>query len=176
MVIIVLLAEMMNTAVESVVDMITEEYNQYAKAAKDIAAGAVLITAVGAIVIGYIILFPYLKNAFTYGISAPHHAPENVAMIALVITIFVVIITKAYFGKGEPLQGGMPSGHAAVSFSIWTTVTLQSRVFLISLFVFGLAFAISYSRISRGVHRTSEVVVGAMLGFCITYLLFMAFT
>lgn len=51
----VIFAEMLNTAVESVVDLITEEYNEKAKIAKDVAAGAVLISAINAICMGLII-------------------------------------------------------------------------------------------------------------------------
>lgn len=51
----VLLAEMINTAIESMVDLITDEYKQEAKVAKDVAAGAVLLGAIGAVVVGIII-------------------------------------------------------------------------------------------------------------------------
>ncbi|RMD52965.1 MAG: phosphatase PAP2 family protein [Nitrospirae bacterium] len=175
-IIIVLLAEMINTSIEYVVDLITEEYNVKAKAAKDVAAGAVLVTAAGAVVIGYLILFPYLKDFVRRGIRIAHHGSENIAMVAIVITIIIVIITKAYFKSGQPLRGGMPSGHAAVAFSIWMTVTLVSKTFLSSLLVFILAVVIAYSRVSHGIHRPIEVVVGALLGTSITYLLFLLFT
>ncbi len=48
----VLAAEMFNTAVESVVDMVTQAYHPLAKLAKDIAAGAVLITSINAAIVG----------------------------------------------------------------------------------------------------------------------------
>ena len=48
-------AELFNTAIESCVDMVTEKYHPLAKRAKDIAAGAVLITALNALFVGYIV-------------------------------------------------------------------------------------------------------------------------
>ena len=54
----VLLAEMINTAIESMVDLITTDYRQDAKVAKDVAAGAVLLGALGSIIIGLIIFLP----------------------------------------------------------------------------------------------------------------------
>jgi diacylglycerol kinase len=54
----VLLTEMVNTAIESMVDLITTEYRAEAKIAKDIAAGAVLLGAIGAIVIASLIFLP----------------------------------------------------------------------------------------------------------------------
>lgn len=56
----VLSLEMVNTAVEAVVDLVTEERNPLAKTAKDAAAGAVLVCAIGAAVIGCIIFLPYV--------------------------------------------------------------------------------------------------------------------
>ena len=51
-------AELFNTAIETIVDMISPEKNNKAKLAKDISAGAVLIFAIGAITVGIIIFFP----------------------------------------------------------------------------------------------------------------------
>ena len=52
--------ELVNTAVEAVVDLVTEEKKPLAKIAKDTAAGAVLFTAVMAVIIGCIIFIPHL--------------------------------------------------------------------------------------------------------------------
>ncbi|MGF2617128.1 diacylglycerol kinase family protein [Rossellomorea vietnamensis] len=52
--------EMLNTAVERAVDLVTKEYHPLAGQAKDIAAGAVLCYAAGAMVIGLIIFLPKL--------------------------------------------------------------------------------------------------------------------
>ncbi|HHV19066.1 MAG TPA: diacylglycerol kinase family protein [Thermoanaerobacterales bacterium] len=54
---LVLAAEMVNTAIETVVDMYTKEYHPLAEAAKNVAAGAVLISAINAIVVGYLIYY-----------------------------------------------------------------------------------------------------------------------
>lgn len=56
----VIFAEMLNTAVETVVDLVTEEFNAKAKIAKDVAAGAVLISAINAICMGLIIFLDKL--------------------------------------------------------------------------------------------------------------------
>ncbi len=52
---IVVAAELFNTAIEKSLDIITKEYNATVKSVKDIAAGAVLVTAVGAATTGLII-------------------------------------------------------------------------------------------------------------------------
>ncbi len=56
----VICLEMVNTAIERTVDLVTAEYHLYAKIAKDIAAGAVLVAAIFATIIGGIIFLPYI--------------------------------------------------------------------------------------------------------------------
>lgn len=56
----VLVAEMLNTAIEAVVDLASPEFHDLAKAAKDIAAGAVLIAAICAVIVGGMIFGPLL--------------------------------------------------------------------------------------------------------------------
>jgi undecaprenol kinase/diacylglycerol kinase (ATP) len=56
----VLLTEMINTAIESMVDLITTEYRQEAKIAKDVAAGSVVLGAFGSIIIAVLIYLPKL--------------------------------------------------------------------------------------------------------------------
>lgn len=57
---LVWVAEFVNTAVETLVDLVSPEIHPLAKAAKDIAAAAVLIAALAAVVIGALVLGPPL--------------------------------------------------------------------------------------------------------------------
>lgn len=56
----VLVAELFNTAIEFLTDLVSPEYNKKAGLVKDMAAGAVLITAITAVIIGLIIFLPKL--------------------------------------------------------------------------------------------------------------------
>lgn len=58
----VLICESINTAIEFVVDLVTDSYATYAKYAKDIAAFAVLIASIVALVLGLIIFIPHIVN------------------------------------------------------------------------------------------------------------------
>ena len=60
MIILGLAAEMINTAIESMTDLITREWRAEAKIAKDVSAGMMLITAVGALIVAFVIFFPYI--------------------------------------------------------------------------------------------------------------------
>lgn len=57
---LVFVGEMLNTVVELVIDLIVTDHNDHAKHAKDVAAGAILINAIAAVIIGLIILGPAL--------------------------------------------------------------------------------------------------------------------
>lgn len=57
---LVLVAELFNTALEFLVDLVSPEYNKKAGLVKDMSAGAVLITAIGALLIGLMIFLPKL--------------------------------------------------------------------------------------------------------------------
>ena len=174
--IIVLSVEMLNSALETITDILFREYDEKAKRIKDMAAGAVLITAIGAAVIGFVILFEPVKNFFYNGLNIAKHAKSDVAVVSLIVVLIMVVLTKSFFGKGQPLRGGMPSGHAAISFSMWVAVTMISESFVPSLLVFIMAVVIAQSRVSTGAHRPLEVVVGALLGITVTFLLFKIFS
>lgn len=57
-----LIVELVNTAIESVVDLVTQEWRQSAKIAKDVAAGTMLLTAIGTGLVGMIVLLPHLMR------------------------------------------------------------------------------------------------------------------
>ena len=57
---LVFFAEMVNTVAEAIVDLVTEEYRPLAKVAKDVSAGAVLVTAMASVVVGLLVLGPPL--------------------------------------------------------------------------------------------------------------------
>ena len=59
---LVISLELVNTAIEAVVDLCTQEYHPHAKIAKDTAAGAVLISAIASVVIGLIIFAPKILS------------------------------------------------------------------------------------------------------------------
>ncbi len=54
----VIVVELINTSIEAVVDLLTQQHNHYAKIAKDVAAAAVLMSAIGSVIIGLIIFIP----------------------------------------------------------------------------------------------------------------------
>ncbi len=172
----VIITEMLNSAIEATVDLLSPEKQEKARIAKDIAAGTVLITAVGSVIIGYVVLLPYVNTYFEKGLSITKHTNDEVAILSLIILIILVVITKAISGKGHPLRGGMPSGHAALSFSFWVSITIITENFVASLLSFVAAVTIAQSRIAVKAHNRWEVLLGSLTGTVITFFLFLLFT
>ena len=136
----VLIAEMLNTAVEAAIDVATTSFDPMAKLAKDIAAGAVLIAATVAVAVGYLVFSGPVANRSSRLLDRLSEVPAELALVALVLTTIVVIGVKALTGSGTPLRGGLPSGHAAVGFAIWMAATLilddSSHQFVVSSLTF----------------------------------------
>ena len=105
----VLIAEMVNTAIEAAVDVASTAFDPMAKLAKDIAAGAVLIAAINAVAVGYLVFSGQVGERSSQFLDRLSDAPAELTLIALVLTILVVITTKAFTGRGTPLRGGLPS-------------------------------------------------------------------
>jgi diacylglycerol kinase (ATP) len=171
----VLCAEMFNTAIEAVVDLVSPEYHPLAKIAKDTAAGAVLITACGAGIMGYLILAKYVMPRYAEVLAMFGTTSDMGTVVSVLIVVIVVIIVKSATGTGTPLHGGIPSGHAAVAFSIATAVSLNTRDPLISLLSLLLAIMVSHSRLLMNIHTIREVVIGATVGSVITLLVLQLF-
>ncbi len=172
----VLVAEMINTAVEAAIDVATTAFDPLAKLAKDIAAGAVLIATINAVGVGYLVFSAQVGVRSSRLLQRLTDAPAELTLIALVLTVIAVIATKALTGRGTPLRGGLPSGHAAVAFAGWMAATLvlhnSRHQFLISSLTLIMALLVAQTRVESGVHSALEVAYGGTLGALLTLALF----
>jgi diacylglycerol kinase (ATP) len=171
----VLIAEMINTAVEGAIDVATTSFDPMAKLAKDVAAGAVLIATVNAIAVGYLIFSTKISDRSGRLLDRLRDGPALLTIVAIVITIAGVIGAKAWSGRGTPLRGGLPSGHAAIAFAAWVGVTYAAGAhqrFVVSSIALVMAVLVAQTRVESGVHSTLEVLLGALLGGLTTLALF----
>jgi len=171
----VLVAEMINTAVEGAIDAATTTFDPMAKLAKDIAAGAVLIASVNAVAVGYLVFAGKAADKTSNVLDRVRSAPAQITLVALVLTVIIVIATKAWTGRGTPLRGGLPSGHAAVAFAGWmaaTYIVSDSHRFVVSALTFIMALLVAQTRVESGVHSALEVAYGGALGALVTLAVF----
>ena len=91
--------------------------------------------------------------------------------------MIVVIAVKAITGRGTPLRGGLPSGHAALAFGGWASITfiVSDHRIVVSFVAFIMALLVAQTRVEAGIHSTYEVAAGAAIGTLVTLILFQVF-
>jgi len=166
---VVLAFELMNTAIEAVVDLMTETHHPLAKVAKDASAGSVLIVSFASLVVGYLTFYEGILAGGDQVYRAALALPANAVFIALVIVGILTIVFKARVGRGSALQGGAVSGHAALAFAAATFIALLSKSALLASLALFLAVLVTQSRVESGIHSAREVFWGGLLGVGVSY-------
>jgi diacylglycerol kinase (ATP) len=175
-IVFVLMAELINSAIEAVVDLLTNKFTPQARAAKDMGAAAVLLSAINALAVAYLIMTDHLVNRSLDVLNAIRRSPTHLTIVAFGIVMALVVALKAWRGRGAALSGGLPSGHTALGFAGWTAVTFvvgkTGEGLLVSGIVFLMAVLLAQSRVETRVHSVLEVILGALLGIVATVLIF----
>lgn len=175
-IVVVFVVEMLNTAMEFVVDLVTSEYHPLAKLAKDVSAGAVLVSSVGAVLVGYLVLADDLGTLLTGALGGIRRGPLLLTLVSLGLVVLAAVLGKALIRSPNSFYGGMPSGHAAVAFAGWVAASFLSvggrHAGLVSLLSLLMALLVCQSRIEGGVQSPYQVVVGAALGALTTVAIF----
>ncbi|MGH4139329.1 diacylglycerol kinase [Clostridium sp.] len=169
---LVIVAEMINTAVECAIDATTNFYHPLAKIAKNVAAGAVLVTAINSVLVGYVIFWDKLTPFNITMMSKLRKSNPNMTFLILVIVCIAAVVVKSIYGEGTPFRGGMPSGHSTIAFSVATAMTLLTNEPLIMVLSYLLAVIVAQSRVDSQIHSILEVIFGAAFGTLLTLLLF----
>jgi diacylglycerol kinase (ATP) len=170
---VVLALELMNTAIEAVVDLLTVAHHPLAKTAKDAAAGAVLVGTIGAVIVGYLVFYQGIQQGGTRVYDALAQVPANVVLIVLAVAAIGTIFAKAWVGRGSPLQGGAVSGHTALAFAASTGLALFYQRPLVAVLAYFVAFLVAQSRVEARIHNAFEVTWGAILGTLVALALFL---
>lgn len=145
--------ELFNTAIESCVDMVTEKYHPLA-----LFVGYIVFEK--KIILNMRDIFSILKTSY-----------QHTVLSIFILILITVICIKAITGKGTALRGGFPSGHSALATSILTLITSLTdnpKIFFLTLI---LTILVIHSRIEGKIHTFFETMVGAFLGWAITYLI-----
>lgn len=168
----VVMFEMVNTAIEKAIDGITTEIHPLLKVAKDVAAGAVLISSMIAVICGYLLFSDKIVATSDTVFHAIRTNTTHSGVISITLVLIGVVVLKSLTPKGTPLKGGMPSGHSALAFSLATIVMLGTQGSTVSICAYLIALLVAQSRIEGKIHTFLEVLAGAILGTAITFLVF----
>lgn len=168
----VIASEMINTSIEKSIDLFTEDYHPLAKIAKDVAAGAVLVSAINAIVVGYLLFFDRLNPYSHLLLFKIKNSPIHLTFISIFLVIIITVIIKTIAQTGTPFKGGIVSGHSAIGFLIATIISFLAGNVLITTLAYFMAILLGESRVEGKIHSTFEVITGAVLGILIGILVF----
>lgn len=171
----VLVAEMFNSAIEATVDLVSPNYHPLAKYAKDIAAGAVLVTTIMAVMVGVLIAigddaWERIRVALTA--DQPGTSILWRVVLGSFLLFILVIIGKGLGKRGTVLRGGLVSGHAAFGFFFAGAVMFMTDQPLVTAFAMLLAGIIAQSRWEAKIHTIGELVLGATVGLVLSLLIF----
>jgi diacylglycerol kinase (ATP) len=172
---LVLVAEMFNSAIEAIVDLVQPNYHPMAKFAKDISAGAVMITTIIALVVGGLMILGEDRwqdikvNLAAQSLGIPIWPRLIVGCLILFV---VVVIGKGLGTRGQVFKGGLVSGHAAAGFFLASSILFMSDNPTVSGLAILLAAIVAQSRWEAKIHSIFELCLGAAVGVILGFVLF----
>ncbi|MFR7874348.1 MAG: diacylglycerol kinase [Christensenellales bacterium] len=175
----VIFAEMINTAIETVVDLFVDVYHPKAKIAKDVAAGAVVLSAINALIVSYFIFFNEANLKFVSDtiFSNMVKSPYHLAFVAFILVVIAVIAIKAACSKTKRkgqlvTEGFVPSGQSAIAFAALTAIWINSQDVITFTLALVLSLLVAGNRIQNDSRTRAEVVFGSFMGVLIVLLVY----
>ena len=176
-VVFVIFAEMVNTAIETVVDLYTDLYHPKAKIAKDVGAGAVLLMSINSVIVAYFLflretdLSKFGESIFKNMINSPVH----LAFVGIMLTVIAVIsvFASSKSNKHKFINSKfVPSGQSAISFAILTAIGINTKSLLVFVLSLILALMVLENRMEDNKKSSSEVIFGCCMGVLIVLLVY----
>lgn len=168
----VVFAELINTAVEVIIDILTQDYSYKARIAKNISAAAVVIAAGNAVFIAYLVFFDKLKEISLNLIFNIRHEPLHLIFITFTLIFILVVSLKSIFSSGTPLKGGIVSGHTALAAASVLIMWFLTQSLIVLSLASVLTFLTAQSRMEAGTHSFKEILTGGLLGIILTFIIF----
>lgn len=173
-VVLIIVAEMINTAIETVVDLYTDLYHPKAKIAKDVGAGAVVITAINAVIVAYFLFFEKISTIGLKMIDEVVQSPVHLAFVSVLLTVIVIVTLKAAATRNHKFikKDFMPSGQTAVAFAALTIVWLTTRNVVVFTLSLVLALLVAINRYQTRKRTKTEIIAGICVGVLTVILLY----
>lgn len=173
----VIFAELINTAIETVVDLYVDVYHPKAKIAKDVAAGAVVLSAANAIVVSYFLFFRETElsqigeSIFSQMIASPTH----LIFVGVILTVIAIIAVKTIsnYKKSQNPKSPVfiPSGQTALAFAILTAIWINTKNPVIFCLSLALSVLVAGNRLND-TRNFGEVAFGAFMGPLIVFMVY----
>lgn len=162
----VIFAEMINSVVEYVVNLITQEYSLNAKAAKDIAAGGVLFASGIAVVVAYLLFVDKIRVASTALLHAVLSSKAHMLVTILFVVAILVVILKGALSKDKNNNyvKSMPSARVTISFALATYLFIITKSFIVGAVAFILSVMVSSIKRENDKTTMIQIILSAALG------------
>lgn len=168
----VIFSEMMNSVAEYIVDLVTDKYDDRAKAAKDIAAGGVLISSTISVIVAYFLFADKLTNATTALISSIFASRTHILLTIVFMIAILVVILKGLLGKGNDYAHTGPSLKIALAFGLSTYACIITKSFIVAAICAILSFMIFGMKVSNTKARKINMVYSALLGIILVLIVY----
>lgn len=166
---LVIVTELINTAIEKTVDLAMPSRHPLAKIAKDAAAAAVLVAAVFAVAVGVTVFFHPVERLFHAVRDPGRELSVESVWVYLLLVLLVVVVTETRFGRTFFLRPSLLSGVIGSLATMIVLVTTEPLPgFLASLMAL-LFLMLLYRRKTR---TLPGILFGTVAGVTITLLLF----
>jgi diacylglycerol kinase len=168
---LMIVTELINTAVEKAVDLAMPDQHPLAKIAKDVAAASVLVSAVFAVVVGLIVFYEPVDQLFRHVKDTNNQVSAGSIWLLIALVILSVIVIETRFAdKGKFVR---PSLLTAVAFAIAALIALLVSNTLIALLAFILAVIILIILYDKKKRAFPALLLGAIIGIAVTVLAYM---
>lgn len=168
----VIFAEMINSTVEYIVDLITDKYDDRAKAAKDIAAGGVFIAGVVAVIVAYFLFVDKLYLATTSILSTILESKLYILFTIIFAVIIFAVILKGVFAKNEKYSESYPSARVAVAFALTTYVYIITKSIFVGGVSFILSILIAQIKVENAKSRPIYIILSALMGILLVLIIY----
>jgi diacylglycerol kinase len=168
-IVLVIMTELINTAIEQTVDLAMPNQHPVAKIAKDLAAASVLVAAAFAVAVGAIVFYQPINRWFHQGKSYTINITAESVWLYLALVIGTVIVMETRFSQSQRLR---PSLWMAIAFSLATLITMLTSNTLVALLAYSLAFLFMVMLYEKKNRPLSVSLFGALMGTAITILAF----
>lgn len=168
----VIFSEMINSTVEYIVDLITDKYDDRAKAAKDIAAGGVLISSGVAVIVAYFLFVDKISNATNIVLDSILSSRLHVLLTIIFAVVLLAVILKGMFGKGDSFSQAYPSARVALAFGLTAYVYIITKNLFVMAVSLILSVMIAQIRIENTRIKPIYMVISAVLGVLVVLIIY----
>ncbi|NOV03478.1 diacylglycerol kinase family protein [Paenibacillus planticolens] len=165
---LMIVTELINTAVEKTVDLAMPDRHPLAKIAKDVAAASVLVSAGFAVVVGMIVFYEPIDQLLREsGIRHSQVSAGTIWLLIALVILTVIVIETRFSDKGKLVR---PSLLTAVAFSIATVIAIFVSQTIVALLAYTLAALIFIMLYDKKTRPFPALFLGALIGAAVTIL------